>query len=405
MTWQERLASAQGILERHPLVDGHNDLPWAMRLAAGYDFDRVDIGARQATTRAGGPGQTATRTDLPRLREGRVGAQFWSVYVPARLAGEAAMTATLEQVDFVHAMVARYPEHLSLAMTADDVDAAFARGTIASLIGAEGGHSIDCSMGALRMLRALGVRYMTLTHNDNVPWADSATDAPHLHGLNDFGREVVREMNRLGMLVDLSHVSADTMTHALDATDAPVIFSHSSSRELADHPRNVPDPVLRRLATNGGVCMVTFVPDFVSADCAAWWAELTAEMTAQGLNPRDLDARSAFGAEYATTRARPVATVEQVADHVEHVREVAGIEHVGIGGDYDGCDDLPAGLEDVAQYPRLFAELLDRGWSEPECAQLAGGNVLRVLRDADVTAARLQRERSPSLATMDRAGS
>ena len=326
------------------------------------------------------------------------------MYVPARLAGEAAVTATLEQVDFVYAMAARYPEHLSMAFTADHVDAAFARGTIASLIGAEGGHSIDCSLGTLRMLHALGVRYMTLTHNDNVPWADSATDEPRLGGLNDFGREVVREMNRAGMLVDLSHVSPGTMTHALEVSDAPVIFSHSSCRGLVDHPRNVPDAVLRTLASNGGVCMVTFVPDFVSPECAAWSAELTAAMAAQRLNPRDLDERSAFGAEYVTAHPRPVATVEQVADHVEHVREVAGIEHVGIGGDYDGCDVLPVGLEDVAQYPRVFAELLERGWSEAECAQLAGGNVLRVLRDAEATAARLQRERPPSLATMERQG-
>jgi membrane dipeptidase len=391
MTWQDRLASARHILEHHPLVDGHNDLPWAMRLAAGYDLDRFDVGTRQ----------TATRTDLPRLREGRVGAQFWSVYVPARLAGQAAVTATLEQIDFVYTMTARYPDHLSMAFTADDVDASFTRGTIASLLGAEGGHSIDCSMGTLRMLHALGVRYMTLTHNDNVPWADSATDQPRLHGLSDFGREVVREMNRAGMLVDLSHVSAATMAHALETSDAPVIFSHSSCRGLVEHPRNVPDDVLRTLATNGGVCMVTFVPDFVSPECAEWSAEVTAAMAAEGLNPRDLDERTSFGAEYATTRPRPVATAEQVADHVEHVREVAGIEHVGIGGDYDGCDDLPAGLEDVAQYPRVFAELLERGWSEDECAQLAGGNVLRVLRDAESTAARLQRERSPSLATME----
>lgn len=390
MSWQDHLDAARALLGRAPLVDGHNDLPWAMRCQAWYDLDTLDVGGRL----------TSTHTDLPRLREGCVGAQFWSVYVPARLAGEAAVTATLEQIDFVYAMCSRYPEHLSMAATADEVDAAFARGTIASLLGAEGGHSIACSMGALRMFYALGVRYLTLTHNDNVPWADSATDQPRLGGLSAFGREVVAEMNRLGMLVDLSHVSAGTMADALACAAAPAIFSHSSCRALVDHPRNVPDDVLRTLSGNGGVCMVAFVPDFVSPECAAWSAELVAEMERQGLRSRDLDERHSFGAEYVTTRPRPAASAEQVADHVEHVREVAGIEHVGIGGDYDGCEDLPAGLEDVSRYPRVIAELLDRGWSQDECEMLAGGNVLRALRDAELTAARLRRERAPSFATI-----
>ncbi len=390
MTWQDHTSSARQMLARAPLVDGHNDLPWAVRLTAGYDLDRLDVGTRQ----------TSTHTDLPRLREGCVGAQFWSVYVPSTLSGDAAVTATLEQIDFVYTMTARYPEQLSMAFSVADVDAAFARGRIASLLGAEGGHSIACSMGTLRMLYALGVRYLTLTHNDNVPWADSATDQPRLGGLSAFGREVVREMNRLGMLVDLSHVSAQTMGHALETSETAVIFSHSSCRALVDHPRNVPDAVLSQLTTNGGVCMVSFVPDFVSAECAAWSAEVTREMTGQGLSSRDFSARRAFGAEYATMRARPLATAEQVVDHIEHVRELAGIDHVGIGGDYDGCDDLPSGLEDVAQYPRIFAELLERGWSEQECSQLAGGNVLRVLRDAELTAARLQQTRDASLATV-----
>jgi membrane dipeptidase len=346
--------------------------------------------------------QTATRTDLPRLREGCVGAQFWSVYVPSTLAGDSAVTATLEQIDFVHAMIARYSDHLGLALTADQVDAVFARGTIASLLGAEGGHSIGCSIGALRMLYALGVRYLTLTHNDNVAWADSATDEPQLGGLSPFGHEVVREMNRLGMLVDLSHVSAATMLDALAVSEAPVIFSHSSCRELVDHPRNVPDLVLGRLAGNGGVCMVTFVPDFVSSECNAWAATQAEAMARNALDPRHpSDERERFASEYRARYPRPAATTAQVADHVEHVRDVAGVAHVGIGGDFDGCDDLPDGLEDVAQYPTLFAELLDRGWSEPECCQLAGGNLLRVMRDAEAVAGHAQAARRPSRATLD----
>ncbi|MDQ6857146.1 MAG: dipeptidase [Candidatus Dormibacteraeota bacterium] len=391
MSWQDHTGSARQLLARAPLVDGHNDLAWAVRVAAGYDLDRLDVGTRQ----------TSTHTDLARLREGGVAAQFWSVFVPSTMSGDAAVAATLEQIDFVYAMAARYPDRLSMAFSAADVDAAFARGTIASLLGAEGGHSIACSMGTLRMLHALGVRYLTLTHNYNVPWADSATDQRVVGGLSAFGRDVVREMNRLGMLVDLSHVSAETVGDALETSETPVIFSHSSCRHLVDHPRNVPDVILRQLATNGGVCMVTFVPDFVSAECAAWSAEVTNEMIERGLDSRDLDARRAFGTEYATKRARPPASAEQVVDHIEHVRDVAGIDHVGIGGDYDGCDDLPIGLGDVAQYPRIFAELLERGWSELECSQLAGRNVLRVLRDAELTAARLQRTRDPSLATID----
>jgi membrane dipeptidase len=345
--------------------------------------------------------QTATRTDLPRLREGCVGAQFWSVYVPSTLAGESAVTATLEQIDFVHTMISQHPDDLGLAVTADQVDAVFARGAVASLLGAEGGHSIGGSMGTLRMLFALGVRYMTLTHNDNVAWADSATDEPRLGGLSAFGREVVREMNRLGMLVDLSHVSAATMLDALAVSEAPVIFSHSSSRELVDHPRNVPDLVLGGLAGNGGVCMVTFVPDFVSPECNAWAVQQTEAMARHGLDPRHpSDDRERFAAEYQAAHPRPAATTAQVADHVEHVRDVAGVEHVGIGGDFDGCDDLPEGLEDVAQYPTLFAELLDRGWSEPECRQLAGGNLLRVMREAEAAAAHAQAARRPSRATI-----
>jgi membrane dipeptidase len=379
--------SGRSLLGRWPLVDGHNDFPWAHRQLASYDMGAVDPRARL----------TGTHTDLPRLREGGVGAQFWSVYVPSTLAGDAAVAATLEQIDFVHQLVERHPDELGRALDVAEVESVFASGRIASLIGAEGGHSIGCSLGTLRMLYRLGVRYLTLTHNDNVAWADSATDTPRLGGLSDFGREVVREMNRLGMLVDLSHVSPGTMSDALDVTEAPVIFTHSSCHELVDHPRNVPDPILRRLADNGGVCMVTFVPYFVSAECAAWSEEVVTAMEAEGLDLRSWDARAEFTPRFERRHPRPVATVDQVADHVDHVREVAGLDCIGIGGDYDGCDAMPAGLDDVSGYPALFDALLGRGWSEEECGLVAGGNILRVMREAEVAARRARKDRGPSL--------
>jgi membrane dipeptidase len=263
------------------------------------------------------------------------------------------------------------------------VDKAFAAGRIASLLGAEGGHCIGGSLGVLRSLYALGVRYMTLTHNSNVGWADSATDEPDTGGLSDFGRAVVTEMQRLGMLVDLSHVAPSTMHAALDVARAPVIFSHSSALALCPNPRNVPDDVLTRLAANGGVCMVTFVPFFVSAECNDWFAGLRAEVARRGLDPRDLAAVYSVRPEWKASHPLPAATLAQVADHVEHVRAVAGIDHVGIGGDFDGTTELPAGLHDVSRYPALFAELQRRGWSEPDLAALAGGNILRVLREAE----------------------
>ena len=381
---------ARALLDASPVLDGHNDLPWAMRLLAGYDFGKVDVAADQ-------PG---LHTDIPRLRAGGVGAQFWSVYVPSTLQGDHAVSATLEQVDAVHAMVARYGDALALATTADGVERAWASRRIASLLGAEGGHSIDCSLGALRMLFALGVRYLTLTHNHNVPWADSATDAPAHGGLTRFGEEVVREMNRIGMLVDLSHVAPATMRAALDASEAPVIFSHSSARALCDVPRNVPDDVLERLAANDGVCMVAFVPTFVSPACAAWWAEARERLAAQGIPEDDFAAGRQALAAIEAYLPRPEATIADVADHVEHVREVAGADHVGLGGDYDGVDRQPAGLEDVSGYPRLIAELLDRGWSDADLARLASGNALRVLRDAEAVARDLSAVRPPSLATI-----
>ena len=378
------------LLARQPVLDGHNDLLWAAREIAAYDFDRLDVGT----------GGTPTHTDLPRLRRGGVGAQFWSVFVPASLSGDDAVSATLEQVDAGHQMVARYADALAFARTADDVAAAWASGRIASLLGAEGGHSINSSLATLRMLHVLGVRYLTLTHNSNVPWADSGTDEPVLGGLSRFGVEVVREMNRIGMLVDLSHVSADTMRDALRASEVPVIFSHSSARAVCDSPRNVPDDVLTSLRDNGGVCMVTFVPKFVNPEAAAWHTEAVEQAGAHGIRQADAAAFSEFYDTYRAAHPEPPATLEDVVRHCEHVREVAGVDHVGVGGDYDGVATLPEGLEDVSCYPRLLAALAERGWSDEDLARLTSGNVLRVMRDAESGARRLQSERGPSLATI-----
>jgi membrane dipeptidase len=372
------LALARAMLSRFPLIDGHNDLPWEIRGQFANDLGRVDLRERVPTT----------HTDIPRLAEGGVGGQFWSVFVPARIAGDAAVTAVVEQIDLVHQMVARYPDRLRLALSASDVEKAFADGRIASLLGAEGGHCIAGSLGVLRSLYALGVRYMTLTHNFNVGWADSATDEPDTGGLSDFGREVVAEMQRLSMLVDLSHVAPSTMHAALDVARAPVIFSHSSARALTDNPRNVPDEILERLKVNGGVCMVTFVPDFVSQECTDWFNGLRAEASSRGVDPKSIhDMYTAVRPEYEKAHPEPTATLAQVADHVDHVREVAGLDHVGIGGDYDGTFEVTEGLQDVSRYPALFAELLRRGWSEADCKALAGGNILRVMRAAESHAA------------------
>jgi len=358
------------------VIDGHNDLPWAMRNLCAYDLDRVDLA---------GP-VPDLHTDIPRLRAGGVSGQFWSVFMPSTLSGGAAVAATLEQIDFVYRLVTRYPDTFELALTADDVDRIRATGRIASLMGMEGGHCIDESLGVLRMMYALGVRYLTLTHNDNVPWADSATDEPVLEGLSPFGEDVVREMNRLGMLVDLSHVSADVMRHALRTTSAPVVFSHSSARAICDVPRNVPDDVLSSLPANGGVCMVTFVPDFVSPACADWVAQCRDLLASRGGNPRSFADMVPVLQERAQTQPPPAATIDDVVAHVEHVRAVAGVDHVGIGGDYDGSVFMPEGLADVSGYPRLFAALSSRGWSEGELERLRSGNVLRILRDAETVA-------------------
>ncbi|MEO7267614.1 MAG: dipeptidase [Knoellia sp.] len=379
------------LLRTHPVWDGHNDLPWEARDQVGYDLDRLDIASELTTT----------HTDLVRMRRGGMGAQFWSVYVDAKWAGEKAVTATLEQIDFVREMTSRYAGELALAVSSADVRAAQASGRIASLMGAEGGHSIDSSLGALRMLHTLGVRYMTLTHNDNVPWADSATDEPVLGGLSPFGREVVREMNRIGMTVDLSHVSADTMRDALATTTAPVMFSHSSAHAVCDHPRNVPDDVLAQLPANGGLCMVTFVPKFVSPAIREWDLEAADVAAGEGIDSADYAAYSSFLVGYRETHAQPVATLDDVVAHIEHVRDVAGIDHIGLGGDYDGVDILPVGLDDVSGYPVLLEALADRGWSDVDLGKLTWSNALRVLEGVEATSRELSATRGPSTARIE----
>lgn len=381
----------RAVLAKAPVIDGHNDFPWQMRKRTRYDLAGLDITTDQSAT--------GLHTDLARMRAGGMGAQFWSVYVPCTLAGEAAVTATLEQIDFVHQMVERYPEHLVLARTAADVEAAHAAGKIASLIGVEGGHSIGCSLGTLRMLYAVGARYMTLTHTSNTPWADSGTDDPGVGGLSDFGREVVRECNRLGIMADLSHVAPSTMHATLDVSTAPAFFSHSSARAVCDHPRNVPDDVLTRVRDTQGVVMVTFVPGFLNDACHQWLdALMTLEKdlgVAHGMDTPDFDAaRDAWVADNPV----PVSTTKDIADHMEHVRDVAGIDSVGIGGDFDGIEETPVDATDVTAYPKVLAELAGRGWSDADLAKLTWGNALRVLRDTEAAARAARAERGPSLA-------
>jgi membrane dipeptidase len=381
-------------LQHRPLVlDGHNDLPWALRQGTGGDVSAF----RRPEAEPAGVGHPLTT--LARVRRGGVGAQFWSVFVPGTLPADQAVTQTLEQVDTVHRLVAANPDDLVLATTAAQVEEAWAGGRIASLLGAEGGHSIGSSLGALRMLHRLGVRYLTLTHNENTPWAGSATDTAVPGGLTAFGAEVVRELNRLGMLVDLSHVSVDTMHAALDVSEAPVVFSHSSARAVTDVVRNVPDDVLGRMAAAGGVCLVTFVPDFVNDEVARWRAEAQAAAVTDGVEESDEAAFLPWEEAYRRAHPRPAATIDDVVRHVEHVREVAGVEHVGLGGDYDGTQDMPVGLEDVSAYPRLLQALAGRGWSTSDLARLAHGNALRLLRDVEAVADSLA-SRPPSLATI-----
>ena len=385
----DALARAKAVLARHPVIDGHNDLPWAIRENPKAPRDVLAYDLRQRTT---------GNTDLERLRQGGVGGQFWSVYVPAE---KVAAKTQLEQIDIARRVIALYPDRLALATNAAEVERAMREGRIASLMGMEGGHAIENSLGALRAFYALGARYMTLTHSQTLDWADSATDAARHSGLTRFGEEVVREMNRLGMLVDLSHVSPATMEDALRVSEAPVIFSHSSARAICDHPRNVPDDVLAALKANGGVVMVTFVTAFISPELAKASVPLFKEYEERAKLLKDPKEREALRKEIQDRMPKVRVTIADVANHVDHVRKVAGVEHVGLGGDYDGNDSWPEGLEDVSGYPRLFAELARRGWSDEDLGRLASGNILRVLRKAEEVSARLQKARPASNATIE----
>jgi membrane dipeptidase len=388
-----RLAVAKRLLQRAPLIDGHNDIPWRMRgQKPRYDFTVFDLRQPRPTF----------HTDIARLEAGGLGGQFWSVYVPGTLQGQDAVTATLEQIDLVQEMLRRYPDTFEAARTAADVERITRARRIASMMGMEGGHSIDRSLGALREFSRMGVGYMTLTHNVTLPWADAANDVARHGGLTAFGEEVVREMNRIGMLVDLSHTSPDTMRDALRVTEAPVIFSHSSARALCDVPRNVPDDVLAEVKKNGGVVMVSFVTGFTSPEGGAYHQRREAERARLKAKP-EANAAAVDAAMEAWAKANPGprATLSQVADHIDHIRKVAGVEHIGVGGDFDGMDTVIEGLEDVSKYPALFAELLRRGYSEEDVQKIAGRNVLRVMRAAEGVARRLQKARPPSLATIE----
>ncbi|HEV7229406.1 dipeptidase [Brevundimonas sp.] len=384
---QER---ARRVMQRTPLIDGHNDLPWALRQNHGSDPHAVDLATNLDAT-------TDLHTDIPRLKAGGVGGQFWSVYVPASLPPVEAAQATFEQIDVVRRMVAAHPEAFELAMTADDVVRIHRGGKIASLIGIEGGYSINDSLGLLRVFHAMGVRYITLTHSTTTTWADSATDAPKWGGLSPFGEAVVREMNRLGIMVDLSHVSEETMLDAMRVSEAPVIFSHSSARGVTNHPRNVPDSVLRLLPEDGGVVMITFVPSFVAEDVRAWGAARAAEdARLKSLNPGAPQAVTDGLAAWVAANPPPRADIADVADHIDHVRRVAGVDHVGLGGDFDGVSALPDGLGGVETYPALIAELYRRGWTDADVRKLLGENVLRVMRQVEAVAAR-KRDQRPGL--------
>jgi membrane dipeptidase len=383
---------ARAIHKSAILIDGHNDLPWVVRSKAASSFDKHDLGRRL----------DHDHTDIPRLREGGVKGQFWSVYVPADLAKKGgAARATMEQIDVVYRMVDRYSDAFEMAYTAGDIERIVQRGKIASLIGIEGGHSIENSLGSLRMFYRLGARYMTLTHSDTLDWADSATDDAKHHGLTPFGEQIVLEMNRLGMLVDISHVSAETMRHVLRITQAPVIASHSSAYSIAPHPRNVPDDVLKLVAKNGGVVMVNFYSGFVDPEAARLLSEnrqLYRELRAK--YPDAAEFQKALD-EWRKQHKLPRGTLNQVLDHIEHIVKVAGVDHAGIGSDFDGINSAPVGLEDVSTFPRITQGLLDRGHSEDAIHKILGGNVLRVLRRAEAVAQEQQKERAPATAARD----
>jgi membrane dipeptidase len=389
------------ILLRTPLIDGHNDLPWEIRDRFKSDLAAVDLKSDTAHLPFP-PEGAALMTDIPRLRAGHVGGQFWSVWIPTQMQGFEAVQTTLEQIDLVKRMAARYPGDFEMAYTAADVRRIHQARKVASMIGIEGGHQINNSLAVLRQMYDAGARYMTLTHTTNTAWADSATDAPVHHGLTPFGVEVVREMNRLGMLVDLSHVSPETMNAALAASAAPVIFSHSSARALVDHPRNVPDEILKKVAANGGVVMVNFAPGYVSEARDRWDADQAAERTRfnsppyVGLYIGQPDRAAAALKAWEEKHPRPQATLAQVADHIEHIRQVAGVDHVGLGSDFDGIEDTPVGLEGVDRYPALLEELMRRGWTDAEIGKLAGDNLLRVMAAAEKVAVTLRAARPPS---------
>jgi len=384
------LDRAKAIIKAAPIIDGHNDLAWEIRTSktAPFDVDAYDL--RQTT-----PGHT----DFARLAAGGIGGQFWSIYVPGEVKDSGYAKIQLEEFDIARRFIAKYPDKFTLALTAADIEAANKAGRIASLLGMEGGHAIENSLGALRMYYDLGARYMTLTHNVTLDWADAALDKPVHSGLTAFGREVVLEMNRLGMMVDLSHVSPGVMSDALDVTQSPVIFSHSSARALVDFPRNIPDSILARMPKNGGVVMVTFVPAFVSTEVMQW-EKKAGDWKPVGVAETDTAAVKAQREEWLKANPSPKATLSQVADHIDHVKKVAGADHVGIGSDFDGIDTTPTGLEDVSTFPALFAELIRRGWSDEDLKKLARYNVLRVLKANEQVAAQLQKTKRPSVQTI-----
>jgi len=377
------LARVDRILCGTPLIDGHNDLPWEIRSSFNNDLAAVDLNRDTRTL------TPPLHTDIPRLRQGRLGAQFWSVYVPASLKGPDATRAVWEQIDLTRRMIARYPRVFELADSAGDIVRIHRSGRIASMFGMEGGEAINGNLALLREFRQAGVLYMTLTHSTTIDWVDSATDAPRHGGLSPFGEEVVREMNRVGMLVDLSHVSADAMRDALRISEAPVIFSHSSAFGVTPHPRNVPDDVLELVRANGGVVMVNFFPAFTSTEVWQWGARrLAEEARLKALNPGNPDVVTGGVAQWVAANPRPEIDVRAIADHIEHIARIAGRDHVGIGSDFDGVPFLPVGLDGVEDYPALFVELMRRGWSDSDLAKLAGGNLLRAMRAAERVAAR-----------------
>jgi membrane dipeptidase len=403
-------ARLERVLAATPLIDGHNDLPWELRSRSKGRLSSIDL-ALDTSQIPPPAGEVALMTDIPRLKAGHVGGQFWSVWIPATTRGFEAVQVTMEQIDLVKRLVALYPADLEMAYTAADIRRIHHAHRVASLIGIEGGHQINNSLAVLRQMYELGARYMTLTHALTTDWADSATDAPKYHGLTPFGVEVIHEMNRIGMLVDLSHVSADTMRMALQESAAPVIYSHSSARALVDHPRNVPDDVLRLVGAKSGIVMVNFASGYDSDEVRHWDADRAAENARNNTPPFDGlyigqpdQAKAALDA-WEASHPQPRATLSQVADHAEHIRMIAGIDHVGLGSDFDGISNTPIGLEAVDKFPALLRELMRRGWSDQDIAKIAGENVLRVMSEAEKVAARLRTERAPSEAVIETLGS